>query len=98
MKDHHYPEGYTQVSGPFVQPLGLDGEHFKLKVTYEYKNTDDNGCSTTWRRGIILRFRAEDLPSHSSEGELLVKNLGPLLKPGTSAKEFSEALSATRVE
>ena len=80
-----------EIGPPVIQPLGFQGEEFLLKVTFpirevvpQTEDTDDFTPSY-WaepvvKRGIILKFKAEDLPLHRYDATLLRFDLSQVLR------------------
>ena len=78
-----------KVTGPVVQHLGFQGDHYHLKVVFpvdRIEDTDPNyhdveqAKTPVGMRAIILKFRAEDLPMHTVHGEILHCDIGDYLR------------------
>ena len=90
-----------KIGKPFIQILGFQGEEFLIRIAFpvreEFNMKEEDGA--TWqpsegpeigKRGIILKFKAEDLPMHPLGGNLLHFDLGPAMRERFAIEEKHE--------
>lgn len=78
-----------KVTGPIIQHLGFQGEHYHLKVVFPLQvvNEEDPNYHeveqeqyTVGLRAVILKFRAEDLPAHGVHCEIVHFDAGRAIR------------------
>lgn len=72
---------------PTILPMGYQGEHFLLSISWAVENDDESKMQT--RRGLVLEVRPQDLPEHSP------KEPFPHLDVGAARLYFKRTLDET---
>jgi hypothetical protein len=87
-----------RIDPPVIQSLGMQGEHYRLKVSfpvhYITKEEDSGLCEQelvdAGSRSIILEMRAEDLPQVAPGNETLVCDVGRHLRDKFGGQSFTD--------